>query len=300
VATTSVRKVGITVHRTNHQAWQLGKELIAWLQQEAGVQVLLDEQTAKRLERPDLSCCASVWEAVDFVVTLGGDGTILSAARMAAPNGVPVLGVYMGRFGFIAESHPSTLYADLRRALSGNVRIEERMMIEAEVWRNGTCVHTNLGLNDAVVKSATSSLLNLRLQLGGAPFATYPADGLIIATSTGSTAYSLSAGGPIVAPTMGALILTPICPHTLSARPMVIPCHDVIEIHIEDSGGDVLFKMDGVDPFPIQHNDRVIVRRSRFVTKLIVLDHATFYQKVRARYLYGERLDEPDGLDPES
>lgn len=290
-------RVGLTVHRTNHQAWELGKKVIGWLQEVGGVEVLLDEQTAKRLERPDLTYKDTTWKQVDFVVTIGGDGTILAAARMAAPAGVPVLGVYMGRFGFIAESHPNTVYADLQRALVGDVRIEDRMMIEAEVWREGQCVHTNLGLNDAVVKSASSSLLNLRIRLGGAPFATYPADGLIVATSTGSTAYSLSAGGPLVAPSMAALVLTPICPHTLSARPMVIPCHDTIEIDIEDSGGDVLFKMDGVDPFPIQHNDRVIVRRSQFVTKLIVLEHATFYQKVRARYLYGERMDEPDGLD---
>lgn len=282
--------VGIIVHRSNHKAWELAAEVIAWLQERTHT-VRLDRLTAQRLNREDLACCEDIWESVDFVLTLGGDGTILTAARMAAPHKIPILGVHMGQFGFISETHPATLYIHLLRALEGKVRIDERLMVRAEVWREGTCAHTGFGLNDVVVKSSSSSLLNLRTFLGGAPFATYPADGIIVATPTGSTGYSLSAGGPIVEPTVQALLITPICPHTLSARPMIIPAEDLVEVVVEDDGGDVLFKIDGVDPFHIQHGDRIVVRKAEYTTRLMQVDHASFYRKVRARYLYGERLN---------
>lgn len=202
----------------------------------------------------------------------------------------------MGQFGFIAESHPASLFYDLEKALMGKLPIEERVMLEAEVFRSGELVHSGIGLNDAVVKSASSSLLYLSASLNGAPFATYFADGLIVSTPTGSTAYSLSAGGPIVAPSVDALLLTPICPHTLSARPMVIPGHHLVEMKVEDEGGDVLFKTDGINPFHVVHGDHIVVRKSRQVTRLIMTGDASFYRKVRARYLYGERLNDPAAL----
>jgi NAD+ kinase len=285
------RSVGIIVHRSNQQAWRFAIEVIAWLQERA-VTVRLDEQTGQKLQLPESVCGTEVWESVDFVITLGGDGTILTAARMTAPYGIPILGVHMGRFGFIAEAHPNTLFGLLELALDDRIKREERMMIHAEIWRDGDCVQRSLGLNDAVVKSGTSSLLDLQLTMGGKPFATYPADGIIVATPTGSTGYSLSAGGPIVEPTVQALIVTPICPHTLSARPMVVPCDGVVEILLAADDGEVLFKMDGLDTCKVKHGDRVIVRRSSFAAQLLVPDNASFYRKVRARYLYGERLNE--------
>ncbi len=285
------RSVGIIVHRTRLEAWEFAAQVIAWLQaREVGVR--LDEESARKLKRPELSCCGDEWEGVDFVITLGGDGTILTAARMAAPRGIPILGVHMGRFGFIAETHPDALFMHLEKLLEGEMKVEERMMLGAEVWRDGEKVQHSLGLNEVIVKSGDASLLNLQTRLAGAPFATYPADGMIIATPTGSTAYALSAGGPIVAPTVQALIIAPICPHTLNVRPMIVPCDEQIEIILEMQSGDVLFKVDGVDPFALQNGDRVVAHRSAFVTRLIVLGHATFYRKVRDRYLYGERLNE--------
>jgi NAD+ kinase len=291
------RSVGILVHRTNQQAWRFAVEVIAWLHERA-VTVRLDEQTGQKLQRPDLVCGMAIWESVDFVVTLGGDGTILTAARMTAEHNIPILGVHMGRFGFIAEAHPNTLYPQLAQILEGQMRLEERMMIHAEIWRDGQCVRKSRGLNDVVVKSGASSLLDLKLILSGAPFATYPADGIIISTPTGSTGYSLSAGGPLVEPTVQALIITPICPHTLSARPLVIPCDGTIEILLATDGSEVLYKMDGVDSFNLKHGDRVTVRRAEHSTCLIVPDNASFYRKVRARYLYGERLNEAGTQDP--
>lgn len=198
----------------------------------------------------------------------------------------------MGRFGFIAESHPTDLYAHLEKILDGRMRVEERIMVLAEVFRHGNLVHSGLGLNDALVKSVMSHMLNLKTYFGGALFATYSADGVLISTPTGSTAYALSAGAPLVVPTVQALILTPICPHTLSARPLVVPADEQIEIEIESDSSDILFAVDGVDPFTLLDGDRVSVRRAEYVTRLITVDDTDFYRKVRARYRYGERLNE--------
>jgi NAD+ kinase len=284
------RSVGIVVHRTRPEALTFAGEVIAWLR-ERGVAVRLDSEAASDLEMPVLACLPGQWETVEFILTLGGDGTILKAARMAAPCGIPILGVHMGRFGFIAETHPKDLYPHLEEILNGQMRVEERMMVRADISREGECVHSGVGLNDVLVKSMMTHMLQLRTYLGGALFATYPADGLIVATPTGSTAYALSAGGPLVVPTVQAFVVVPVCPHTLSARPMVVPAEETIGLEVE-SEGEVIVAVDGVEPFTLLTGDHVSIRRADDVTRLIVLDHATFYRKVRDRYLYGERLNE--------
>jgi NAD+ kinase len=283
--------VGIVVHRSRPDALAFAKEVIAWLEKRS-VTAVLDESAAERLDMPERAFTDKTIGGLDFLITLGGDGTILTAARMAAPCGIPILGVHLGRFGFIAETHPDDLFFHLEAVLRGERRIEERLMVEAEIWREERCIYRGIGLNEAVVKSGMSHLLRLQTYLGGAKFATYPADGIIVAVPTGSTAYSLSAGGPLVAPTVQALIITPICPHTLSARPLVVPSEEIVEIEIEADGGEIIFSIDGIDPFGLQNGDRVRIRRANHTTRLIVLDHGTFYHKVRVRYLYGERLNE--------
>jgi NAD+ kinase len=285
------RKVGILAHQDKPEALQLAAEVVSWMEAHQ-VEAWLDPETAARIGRPAQAFTEAMLHALEFLVTLGGDGTILKAARMTAPLGLPILGVHLGRFGFIAEAHPSDLYLQFSAILDGENRIEERMMVAAEVYRDGVCLRRGIGLNEAVVKSGVSHLLRLKTRLRGEDFATYPADGIIVATPTGSTAYALSAGGPLVEPTVQALLLTPICPHTLSARPMVVPSEEVIEIQIASEGGDRIFALDGVDPLALQDHDTVVVRRADCVTRLIVLEQATFYHKVRARYLYGERLNE--------
>ncbi|HLV80450.1 MAG TPA: NAD(+)/NADH kinase [Chthonomonadaceae bacterium] len=284
------RSVGIVVHRRSEEALEFARQVIAWLF-ERHIAVRLDSEAAVKLGHPTLVCPPEGWKTVEFVITLGGDGTILTAARMASPCGVPILGVHMGRFGFIAELHPDDLFPHLEEILDGKVQIEERLMVRAEVWRAGAPVHSGIGLNDALVKSAMAHLLQLKTSLGGEPFATYPADGILVASPTGSTAYALSSGGPLVTPTVQALVIVPICPHTLSARPLVVPSTERIEIEIESDGGEVIFAVDGAERFMLQNGDRVVVRRADYPTRLIVLNHATFYRKVRERYLYGERLN---------
>ncbi len=286
-----MQRVGIIVHRTKQEAWRFAAEVIVWLNAR-GVQVALDGETAQRLNRFDLVQGDAPWQAVDFVVTLGGDGTILSAARMASPHGIPILGVHMGRFGFMAATVPADLYGCLERLLDGQIEVEERLMVQVEVWRGDARVYHEVGLNEILVRGSHSNLINFQTFLRDAPFAEFPADGVIISTPTGSTGYSLSAGGPIVGPTVQALIITALCPHTLSARPLLVPCDETIEVKLDADGGDALCLVDNNLPFALFDGDRVYVRRADYVTRLIVLDPRAFYRKVRNRYRYGERLNQ--------
>lgn len=286
-----MQRVGIIVHRTKQEAWRFAAEVIVWLNAR-GVQVALDSESAHRLDRFDLVQGDDPWHDVDFVVTLGGDGTILSAARMASPHGIPILGVHMGRFGFMAATVPADLYGCLERLLGGQIEVEERLMVQVEVWRGDERVYREVGLNEILVRGSHSNLINFQTFLRDAPFAEFPADGVIISTPTGSTGYSLSAGGPIVGPTVQALLITALCPHTLSARPLLVPCDEIIEVKLDADGGDALCLVDNNQPFALFDGDRVFVRRADYVTRLIVLDPKAFYRKVRNRYRYGERLNQ--------
>jgi len=196
-----------------------------------------------------------------------------------------------GVIGFIAETHPADLYENLEEILAGQIRIEERLMVQADIVREERCVHSGFGLNDVSLKSKMTHILNMKTRIGGAYFATYPADGVVVATPTGSTGYALSAGGPLIAPSVEAFVIAPICPHTLSARPIVIPSNETIEIEVETDGHEVIFAIDGVEPVALQTGDRVVVQKAPHRTRLIIVDHTTFYAKVRNRYLYGERLN---------
>lgn len=284
------QSVGIMVHRTRPEALHFAREVVGWLEAR-DVTVRMDAGAADKLKMPVLACAAEDWNNVDLIVTLGGDGTILTAARQAAPCGIPILGVHMGRFGFIAETHPTDLYDNLEEILGGQVRIEERLMVRADIIRQETCVHSGFGLNDVILKSKMTHLLNLKTRIGGAHFATYAADGVVVSTPTGSTGYALSAGGPLIEPCVEAFVFVPICPHTLSARPIIVPSNEVIEIEVETDGHEVIFAIDGVEPVALETGDRIVVQQAPYRTRLIIVDHTTFYAKVRNRYLYGERLN---------
>ena len=286
-----MQRVGIIVHRAKREAWEFAAEVIAWLNAR-DVSVALDTESASRLERPDLACCESEWASVDFVVSLGGDGTILTAAHMAAPNGIPILGVHMGRFGFMAATVPDDLYGCLERILGGVMEVEERLMVQVEVWRGTERAYHEVGLNEILIRGTHSNLLNFQTFLRDAPFAEFPADGVIVATPTGSTGYSLSAGGPIVGPTVQALVITALCPHTLSARPLLVPSDELIQVQVDADGGNALCLVDNINPFTLYDGDRILIRRADYNTRLIVLDHKAFYRKVRDRYRYGERLNQ--------
>lgn len=297
-----LKTVGLMVNRSKWEALQFAHEVIAWLT-ERDVGVLVDSGSAPLLGRDDIACDPEFLCDVEMLITLGGDGTILNASRYAAPHGIPILGVHMGRFGFIAETAPDHLFAHLDRLVdddTNNLPIEERMMVRGEVVREGSVVFSAVGLNDIVVsKGARTRLLHFETTFSRAtenPLldngVAYPADGVIISTPTGSTAYALSAGGPLIEPTVQALLVVPICPHTLAARPLIIHAAQTVTVTLgETDGGEVLFIADNEHTFALHSHDVIRVCRAEYSTRIVTLRSSSFYRKVRQRLLWGERVN---------
>lgn len=226
----------------------------------------------------------------DFLIVLGGDGTLLSSARQAAPGGVPILGVNIGRLGFLTEVNVPELLFGLDRLVNGEYMIEERMMLEAKVCRQGSLVEQSMALNDAVItKDAFARLIFLETYVDDEYVATYPLDGLIIATPTGSTAYSLSAGGPLVTPAMELMLITPICPHSLWTRPLVIGANSKVKVIILSENAKIMLTMDGQHGFELKKNDIVTICRAPFRAKFIRLQQHSFYYLLRQKLTEGER-----------
>ena len=269
---------------------RLAAEAIALLS-ERGVSIIVNQDSAEQLGHPacgvpegDLGRRSSV------VVVFGGDGTILRAARSAAPHGIPILGVNLGGFGFLAEVSGPELEPALHRILEGDFELDQRMMLRACVEREGRLVQEFLALNDIVVtKSGYARLLKLRMLVNAEHLATHLADGWIVATPTGSTAYSLSAGGPIVHPAVDAIVLTPICPHSLNARAVVVSGGDTVAIQVEPTGAPPILTVDGQEGYPLQPGDAVQVGRSPHRARLVRLGGGGFYNLLRAKLTWGER-----------
>jgi NAD+ kinase len=224
----------------------------------------------------------------DLAITLGGDGTLLYGARTLAAaggRGVPILAVNLGDFGFITEIGRQEWKRSLAEYLAGRLGVSRRIMFEVEVRRDGSPLCCSSGLNDAVIRSMDfSRIIRLRIHLAASAVARYRADGVILATPTGSTAYSLSAGGPILHPEMEAFILTPICPFTLSNRPMVVPAREVLEVEVEErQRAGIVLVIDGQENVPLQPRDRVIFRRSDRTTLIVLSDRRNFYEVLASK-----------------
>jgi NAD+ kinase len=232
-------------------------------------------------------------ERAEVFVVFGGDGTILAAAREAAPHGIPILGVNLGAFGFLAEVSDAEVTDALDPLLAGDYHLDERMMLRAEVRREGRPLREFLALNDIVVtKTGYARLLRVHTSVNDIPLATYRADGLIVATPTGSTAYSLSAGGPIVHPSVPAMVVTPICPHSLSARAVVISADDTVTVRLEPAGAPsppAILTVDGQEGFPLAAEDEVRVGRSVHRARLIRFGAEGFYTVLRSKLWWGAR-----------
>jgi len=281
-----IRHVAVVASRSRDSVPECARATVRWLESRGiGVTVIRTDELDQASDH--LSAVPT-----DLIVTLGGDGTILAASRVAAPHGIPILGIHMGRFGFIAEAHPDDLIERLAEIQAGNMRIEERLMVHGEVRRNGALVHEAFGLNDIVIsKGAMTRMLHLTTRFGSGPVMDCVADGFIVATPTGSTAYALSAGGPIMDPTVQALLVVPICPHTLAARPVVVPDDQMIVLEVGTDGGEVKFSADSTAVFGLMAGDTVHVRRFEHSTRLIAFGSGTFYDKVHGRLLWGERVN---------
>ena len=248
---------------------------------------------AETLSLPALGADDVELAASQLLIALGGDGTLLAAARVAAPHATPILGVHVGgpaSFGFLTETRPAQACQAVAEVLAGRYRIEERMMVSAEVMRGESRAGRYHGLNDLVIRGQ-ARMLKLRIEVGGTYIATYAADGIIVATPTGSTAYNLAAGGPLVHPSVDSILLTPICPHTLNVRSLLVGVQDCIDVRLESGERDVvLLTVDGQVSLPLELHDRVGFRKSELRARFISLDGSNFYQKVQTRLRLGERF----------
>jgi NAD+ kinase len=292
------KTVGLLINETKPAAVEAARELAAFLEN-SGVSVLSQDAIATLLQ--DTGCHAvptrdDVVVHSDFIVVFGGDGTLLAACRTVAPHGKPILAAHLGHFGFLTQVSPEGLRGAVERVLADHVPIEERGMLQAQVRRAGSdnpsdC-ETLLGMNDVVVASGVVRLIYVQTKVGDELLATYAADGVIVATPTGSTGYSLSAGGPLVHPSAPVFVIAPISPHTLSARPMVIPNTETVSLCIEPHRTDTsgIASIDGQIEVEIAPGDIVTVSQAPYNVKFLRIgDSPSFYEKIRTRWHYGER-----------
>jgi NAD+ kinase len=278
--------VGLVAKR-DPAATALAGELAEWLVRR-GHLVRLDAATLSELGRHDLGQLEA-GGACDLVVALGGDGTILSVARRYA-GGPPILGVNMGFLGYLTEVPREDLYPALLEILAGRYALEARSLLEVRLERAAGGSAEYLALNDAVIaKTAPSRIIELDVTADGRPVARYRADGLVISTPTGSTAYNLSAGGPILHPQLAVTVLTPICPHTLTLRPLVVPDTSVLEIRLETDSESVFLTVDGQEGTELAYGDRVRLRRhSRPVLLLRTAAPRSIFEGLRSKLHWGE------------
>lgn len=226
----------------------------------------------------------------DLMITFGGDGTLIRAADACAEFGTPILGVYFGRFGFVTQCQPNEVGASLSEFFDGTAEFEERMMLQIELIRGEQIVATLHALNEVVLQRAsTARMLSFEVDVDGKFLTAYPADGVILSTPTGSTAYNLSAGGPVIDPRMECLTLTALAPHTLSARPLVLRPDSVVHLCVR-SDGDAMLSADSHTRLHILSNDLVRVSRSPRVTKLMSVDRDDFLAKLSERLLWSQSI----------
>jgi NAD+ kinase len=231
---------------------------------------------------------------VDLVIVLGGDGTLLSMATRIARAGrdIPILGVNFGSLGFLTETRIDELYTVLESVLDGTATFDQRVMLAADAYRDGEHFDSRIVLNDVVfTKAALSRMIELSVLVSAGTVTRVKADGLIVATATGSTAYNLAAGGPIVHPTLDAIVITPIAPHTLTNRPIVIPGSNVVEVlpHIAGTGDEIFVTYDGQSGYPLQAGDVVRVRRAERVLKLVKAPARSYFELLREKLKWGQR-----------
>jgi NAD+ kinase len=282
-----MKKIGI-IAKDMPKAHDAVRKLSKWLTAK-GRKVFLEDRTAASLGLTG-HAPRKLPSLVDMIIVLGGDGTLLSAARLVADSrkNVPIFGVNLGSLGFMAEVPLEELYGNLEKALAGKLRADERMMLFASVIRKGKTIEEHTVLNDAVVSKGTfARMVSLEVSVGDDHLTSIRADGLILATPTGSTAYSLAAGGPIIHPALHCFVVTPICPHTLSNRPIVIPDSSVVRVKLLSRSEGASLSFDGQMVTPLRLNDIVEVKKAKCRVGLIKHPTKNYYEILRTKLKWG-------------
>ncbi|HLM99713.1 MAG TPA: NAD(+)/NADH kinase [Bryobacteraceae bacterium] len=284
-----IRTVGILSKPGVPAAAELVPKLMAWLRGR-GISIRYDEETAVYAGTSGAMSRAEIPEGADLVIVLGGDGTLLSAARAIGGREVPLFPVNLGGLGFLTAITVDSFFPDLERAFRGEHRIGKRKLLHGQLVREGNVVGEYEALNDVVItKSAIARMIDLDAHVDQMFVCRYKADGLIVATPTGSTAYSLSAGGPIIFPSVASICLTPICPHMLTNRPVIVPDSSVIRIICQAEGDAAFLTIDGQIGEPLQKDDQIICRSSQHTLMLVRPPNMLFFDVLRQKLKWGER-----------
>jgi NAD+ kinase len=281
-------RIGILTKPKFPEIQPILKDLVSWLRSHQR-EVLLDSKTAALIGEPTTYKKTEIASLSDLVVVLGGDGTMLSAARLVEERGVPILGVNMGGLGFLTEVTLDQIYPTLERVFAKEFYLDERMMLKARMHRHGEHVAQATVLNDVVVSKGTlARMVEIQITVDGGLVTNLRGDGLIVSTPTGSTAYSLSAGGPIIHPSVQSLILTPICPHTLAHRPLLIASDALLEVTLTSKDEGAMTTFDGQVGVAMIQGDTVVIGASDHRTRLIRFHDMTYYEVLRRKLKWGD------------
>jgi len=289
----SIKRIGIVLKPHQPDALKTICELVEWLGKR-GIALSGGPEIEREQIEHATGCSVETVavdklpSSVDLILVLGGDGTMIATARMIGDREVPVMGVNFGGLGYLAEFRIEELYTALEAILAGNYRLDRRVMLAVELLRGNDPVTTHQVLNDVVInKSALARIIEIEAYLNQQFVNSFRADGLIISTPTGSTAYNLSAGGPVIFPSMNAVVITPICPFTLSNRPIVVPDDAVIELRLKTEQEDVALTLDGQAGFPLKVENRVVIRKSRTTFNLVQPMNRNYFDVLRDKLRWG-------------
>ncbi|MDT4968181.1 MAG: kinase [Acidobacteriota bacterium] len=290
----SIRRVGVVVKPNQPEALQTVCHLIEWLHGHGIQLVATPELDRARIEQAT-KCLLEIVEpdklaaSVDLIVVLGGDGTMIATARLIGDYDVPVVGINYGTLGYLAEFRVEEMFTALESIFQGDYRIDTRVRLAVDLMRGDEILRHSRVLNDVVInKSALARIIELEAFMNGQLISAFRADGLIISTPTGSTAYNLSAGGPVIYPSMNAVVITPICPFTLSDRPIVVPDDAVIELGLRTPNEEVVLTLDGQVGLPIKPEHRVRIRKSLTTFKIVQPKNRNYFEVLREKLRWGK------------
>ncbi len=265
------------------------QDVVTWLRARS-IEVILDQASAMLLGEQGGLQKTQLASKADVLLVLGGDGTMLNAARLAGERSIPILGVNMGGLGFLTEVRLENLYPSLERVFANDFVLDERLMLRTHIHRHGETVAQGVVLNDVVISKGTlARMIELKIAIQGRFVTNLRGDGLIVSSPTGSTAYSLSAGGPIIDPAVQSLILTPISPHTLTHRPLIVPGNAEIEVILTSKDDGAMATLDGQVGVAITQGDTVVVQTSENRTRLIRFPESNYYDVLREKLKWGDR-----------
>lgn len=288
-------KIGIIGKKNKEQVYNLASSLNSWLL-EKDVDVFVEESLGKKINIENTVPENELPACVDVVVVLGGDGTFLGVSRLVHEHNIPIVGVNLGALGFLAEFTREEVYDIMDLIIRGDYEVEEREMILATVFKNGKELDDYIVLNDLVINNGpVSRIVDLAIYIDGARVTTLKADGIILSTPTGSTAYSLSAGGPIVYPTLPVILITPICPHLLTNRPLVVSSNSEIRVKVLTDTQNTYLTADGQIGVTINVGDEVILKKAESRVKLVKSPFRDYFSILKSKLMWGERYGSFDG-----